>query len=65
MMTSNEERDVRLARLEEKVIRLESQMAAVDYILRGKKKVTDFVGNVQDKMYRLSREVTDRLKSTE
>ena len=57
-----DELNERLTKLEEEIITLKAQMAAVDYLLAGKDKVMELVASTQDKMYRLSKEVTDKLK---
>jgi vacuolar-type H+-ATPase subunit I/STV1 len=55
----------KLQELEERFISLEAQLNALEYLTRPKEKVGRFVEDVQDKMYRISKDITEKLKPQE
>lgn len=57
-----EDLEERILKLEEIVITQRAQLAALDYLTLPKDKVGKVVDDIQDRMYRISKEITDKLK---
>lgn len=54
----------RVSKLEDEILILKTQIRALEYIMAKEEKSSSIVDEVQEKMYRLSKEVTERLKPT-
>jgi hypothetical protein len=54
--------ELEIDELKERVIRLEAQIKALEYLALPKEELGRFAEVAQDKMYRLSKAVTEKLK---
>lgn len=52
----------RVEDLEDTLVSIQAQLNAIEYLALPKEKVGRFVEDVQDKMYRISKDITEKLK---